>query len=104
MHRRYSYTPSTATILNQSVNPSTTDLGTSTACASVNEVEKDEKHSSINEKEEYEPRTVEDLGDLVSQVDEKPSYEDPDGKLVHRGKQRMVFSKGFFWFCIFGFK
>ena len=56
----------------------------------------------------YDTETAEEkvarLGTLVTQVDEKPSYEDTDGMLERRAKRRMQRCKIFFCAFLYGSK
>jgi hypothetical protein len=44
----------------------------------------------------FSEKRIEELGDLVTKVDEKPALIDPDGSLTKKGKLRMRFIKFIF--------
>lgn len=61
----------------------------------VRELERDETSSEIR---------IDDLSKLVSQVDEKPSFSDPDGIMLKKSKKLMTFVKILVMSTLLGFK
>jgi chitin synthase len=97
-----------STIDNPFVNghrSSAPSFGTTLPGTPNNETFPSEKNSILWEKsgKGYANR-IEELGDINTQVDEKPDFEDPDGLKERRAKRLMKVRKFAFQFTIFGVK
>jgi hypothetical protein len=76
--------------LNTTGSCASSDLGDSTPTSSF---DKKKRYVYLDKGDEERKGRVETLGKLITRVNERPTYTDPDGDMQRKGKRWMIFNK-----------